>query len=139
MKENYLTLEMAKVIADGAAAKAKELGINIAISICDNHGNLKYFQRMDDSCYGTIRVSQLKAKTSASFPLSSNELAYRSAKMPTVPIGTIPDMLTLGGGLPLLDKGNQHIGAIGVSGATPEMDELCAQAGIDELAKTIYP
>ena len=30
-------------------------------------------------------------------------------------------------------KDKIHIGAIGISGATPELDEICAQAGIDSV------
>lgn len=136
MTENYLTLEMAKIIAAGAEAKAKENNIQIVISIYDNHGNLKYFQRMDNTSYGSIRISQLKAKTSASMPISSKALAEKSAKILTNPYGTIPDILTLGGGLPIFNKNKQHIGAIGISGATPELDELCAEAGLNALMET---
>lgn len=55
--------------------------------------------------------------------------------MLTNPYSAIPDILTLGGGLPIFNKDKKHIGAIGISGATPELDELCAQAGIDALIK----
>jgi len=129
-----LTLDMAKKIALAAEEKAIENKINIVISVYDDSGNLKYFQRMDDTSYGSIRISQLKAKTSASMPLSSKALADRSTKMPTNPYSAIPDILLLGGGLPIITKDGQHIGSIGVSGATPEIDELCAQAGLDALA-----
>lgn len=138
MTQNSLTLEMAKIIAHAAHIKAKNHNITIVISIYDNHGNLKYFQRMDHTSYGSIRISQLKAKTSASLPISSKALADKSAKMTTNPYGTIPDVLTLGGGLPIFNQNNEHIGAIGISGATPELDELCAQAGFDALMKLFY-
>lgn len=92
-----LTLEMAKKIALATEEKAIENKITIVISIYDNSGNLKYFQRMDNTSYGSIRISQLKAKTSASIPLSSKILADRSAKMPANPYSAIPDILLLGG------------------------------------------
>lgn len=132
-----LTLDLAKKIALATTEKAIENKINIVISIYDNDGNLKYFQRMDNTSYGSIRVSQLKAKTSASFPLSSKALADRSAKMPANPYSGIPDILLLGGGLPIITNEGQHIGSIGVSGATPELDELCAQAGLDAVANEL--
>jgi glc operon protein GlcG len=130
---SVLSLEASKIIADAVEKKAIENGIKIVISIYDNHGNLKYFRRMDGTSYGSIRVSQLKAKTSASFPVTSKDLSERSAKIPTNPYGTIPDILLLGGGLPIFIN-NQHVGAIGISGATPELDALCAQAGIEAIA-----
>ena len=137
MREKYLSLEMAKKIADAAEKKAIENGIKIVISIYDNHGNLKYFCRMDETSYGSIRVSQLKAKTSASFPISSKTLSERSAKMSANPYVSIPNILLLRGGLPILTLDSIHIGAIGISGATPELDELCAQAGIDAIKKLL--
>lgn len=132
-----LTLDMAKKIAFATEKKAIENKINVVISIYDNSGNLKYFQRMDNTSYGSIRISQLKAKTSASMPLSSKELADRSAKMPANPYSAIPDISLLGGGLPIISKDGQHIGSIGISGATPEIDELCAQAGLDAIEEDL--
>jgi glc operon protein GlcG len=137
MNIKYLSLNIAKMIADAAEKKAVEKGLNIVISIYDNHGNLKYFRRMDDTSYGSIRVSKLKAKTSASFPVTSKTLSDRSAKMPANPYSAIPDILLLGGGMPILTMDGSHIGAIGISGATPDMDELCAQAGIEAVKELI--
>lgn len=99
-----LSLDIAKKIAQVAENKALELGIKIVISLFDHHGNMKYFSRMDETSYGSIRVSEFKAKTAASFPLSSKALADRSATLPTNPYGVIPDILLLGGGLPILIK-----------------------------------
>lgn len=132
-----LTLNMAKKIAIAIEKKAMENNINIVISIYDNSGNLKYFQRMDNTSYGSIRISQLKAKTSASMPVSSKALAERSAKMPANPYSAIPDILLLAGGLPIITHDGQHIGAIGISGATPELDEICAQAGLDAITEEL--
>ncbi len=128
-----LTLAMAKKMALATEQKAMENNINVVISICDNSGNLKYFQRMDHTSYGSIRIAQLKAKTSASMPIASKALAEKSVKLPANPYSTIPDILLLGGGLPIITQDGQHIGAIGVSGATPELDELCAQAGLEAI------
>ena len=41
------SLEMAKKIADAAELKAIENQIKVAIAIMDDHGNLKYYRRMD--------------------------------------------------------------------------------------------
>lgn len=127
-----LTLEMAKLICSIAQVRARELGINIVVSIFDNHGNMKLFERMDNTSWGSIRVSQLKASTSASFPISTRVLSEKSTRAPGNPYATIPDMVLLGGGLPII-LGNTHIGSVGVSGASPEIDEQCAQAGINAL------
>lgn len=131
MKVNALSLDMARALIIGSQNEAKLAGIGIVISVYDNHGNLKAFERMDNTSYGSIRVSQLKAKTSASFPVSTSDLAARSQGLGANPYSSIPDMLLLGGGLPVFTPEKVHIGSIGISGATPEIDIRCAQKGID--------
>lgn len=135
--KKVLSLAMAKKIALETEKRVEENTINVVISIYDNSGNLKYFQRMDNTSYGSVRISQLKAKTAASMPMSTKALAEKSAKIPANPYSTIPDILLLSGGLPIITQDGQHIGAIGISGATPELDEICAQAGLDAIAENL--
>jgi len=129
-KVSALTLEEAKAIADGAEGKAIELGVKIAIAIMDNHGNLKYYRRMDGNNVVSVKMSQLKALTSASIPISTKELAERNALMKNGPYLGVPGIVLLEGGLPIITKEGEHVGSIGVSGANPEIDGLCAQAGL---------
>lgn len=133
MGTEYLTLDVAKKIAVAAQEKATEIGVKVSISILDNHGNMKYFQRMDDANYGSIRISRLKANTSASMMVPSSVMCDRSAAMPCNPFAEIPGIVLLHGGLPINSSDGRHIGAIGVSGATSEQDVQCAQAGIDSV------
>lgn len=128
----YLTLEMARLMCSIAQMRAVELGVTIVVSIYDNHGNMKLFERMDNTSFGSIRMSQLKGISSASFPVSTKALCEKSSKLPGNPFATIPDMILLPGGLPIILR-NTHIGSIGVSGARPDIDEQCAQAGINGL------
>lgn len=128
-----LTLEEAKSIADGAEEKAIQLGLTIAIAIMDEHGNLKLFRRMDGNNFISVRVSQLKAMTSSSIPLSTKGLAEKNASLEHRPYQTVPGLTLLEGGLPIITKEGQHVGSIGVSGATSELDGICAQAGLDKI------
>ncbi|MCW2269452.1 hypothetical protein D3C77_365450 [compost metagenome] len=128
-----ITATMAQTMVDAAARAAQEKGFSIVISIVDNHGNLKHFHRMDNTSVGSIEVSRLKASTSAQFPVSTKVLAERSAAMPANPYTAIPGFLLLEGGLPVMSKSGMHIGGIGISGATPELDGQFAQAAIDQL------
>jgi uncharacterized protein GlcG (DUF336 family) len=128
-----LTLEEAEQIADGAEQKATELGVKIAIAVMDEHGNLKLYRRMDGTNVISVKMSQLKASTSSSFPLSTKALAERNASLENKPYLAVPDIVLLEGGLPIITKEDQHVGSIGVSGATPEIDGLCAQAGLDKI------
>ena len=128
-----LSLEMGKKMADAAEAKAIEKGIKIAIAIMDSHGNLKYYRRMDGNGFVSVRMSQLKAHTSASMPISTKDLAKRNEGMSNGPYLAVPGIVLLEGGLPIITNDGQHIGSIGISGATPELDGLCAQAGMDTI------
>ncbi len=80
-----ITSEAARTMAANAERAARAHGYAIVISIVDSHGNLKHFHRMDGTSSGSIQVAQLKASTSARFPLSSSSLADRSASLPAIP------------------------------------------------------
>lgn len=127
-----ITAERARAMADAAEQAARAQGFAIVISIVDNHGNLKHFHRMDGTSSGSVQVAQLKAATSARFPLSSRSLGERSAGLPANPYASLPGFTLLEGGLPIMDVNGRHIGGIGVSGATPELDAQFAQAALEE-------
>ncbi|MCP8635314.1 heme-binding protein [Pseudomonas mosselii] len=127
-----ITAERARAMADAAERAARAQSVAIVISIVDNHGNLKYFQRMDGTSSGSIQVAQLKAETSARFPLSSRSLGERSAALPANPYASLPGFTLLEGGLPIMDVNGRHIGGIGISGATPELDAQFARTALEE-------
>lgn len=106
MQKRVLSLSTAKKIAEASEKKANELKITIVVSIVDEGGNLKFFLRMDGTSYGSIRISQIKAKTSASLPLSTRALAEKNAKAAGAPYGggAIPELTILAGGLPILTQ-----------------------------------
>lgn len=128
-----LTLEMAKKMADSAEIKALERGLKIVIAIMDNHGNLKYYRRMDGNNFVSVRMAQLKALTSASIPISTKDLGLRNEKLANGTYLGVPGIVLLEGGLPIITKDGHHIGSIGISGANPELDGICAQAGLDAI------
>ncbi len=128
-----LSLLTAKKIANAAELKAIENQIKIAIAIMDAHGNLKYFQRMDGNSFISVHMSQLKAMTSASMPVSTKALAERNNGLTNSPYSSVPGIVLLEGGLPIITRDGQHIGSIGISGANPELDGICAQAGLDAV------
>ena len=135
-----LTLAMAKTIAEACEAKAKAAGWRpINIAIYDEGANLKYFHRMDGAFLGSVQVSQLKGETSARFPRSTREYAEiafgKDGKPGRNPgIAHVPGIAAFPGGLPIMTAAGQQLGGIGISGATSDEDEQCAQAGIDAIA-----
>ena len=128
-----LSLNMAKKMADAAENMAITRSLKIVIAIMDNHGNLKYYRRMDNNCVVSVRMAPLKALTSSSMPISTKDLALKNEKLANLPYLGVPGIVLLEGGLPIITKDGEHIGSIGISGATPELDGICAQAAIDAI------
>ena len=138
--KSVLTLDMAKKIADACESLQQEKGFRpVNIAIHDDGGNVKLFRRQENAFLGSILVATMKATTSSSFPFTSRlfgELAYGKAGAP----GPVPGIAELSGhaafpgGIPIITKSGAHIGSVGVSGASGDEDEQCAQAGLDAIA-----
>ena len=135
-----LTLAMAKKMADACEVRQQKEGWRpLNIAIFDDGGNLKLFRRQEKAFLGSIQISQMKGHTSAMFPFPTRvmgNLAFgEKDKPPRVPgIAFIPGIASFPGGLPIKTAGGHQIGSIGVSGATGDQDEMCAQAGIEAIA-----
>jgi uncharacterized protein GlcG (DUF336 family) len=128
-----ISLDLGNKLVKFACIKAIENEITICVSIFDNHAHLKCFHRMDSTSCGSINISQLKAKTSALLPISSAEIGRRSSQLPGNPYGNMLDILPLPGGLPIFNTESMHIGSIGISGGTPELDVKCANYAVEMI------
>ena len=135
-----LTLEMAETIAQTCQEKAVAEGWRpVNVAIYDDGGNLVVFHRMDGAFVGSIRIAQMKGHTSAMFPFSTrvmSELAYGKDGEPgRVPgIAEIPGIAAFPGGVPIMTADGSPVGAVGVSGATGDQDEECANVGIAAIS-----
>ena len=132
----YLTLEMAKKMADACEAKAEQAGWRkINIAIYDDGGNLKLFRRQDGAFMHSIQIAQLKGRTSAGMPRATRELGKLNySKEHPYGIEQVPGLVSFPGGLPILAASGEQIGGIGVSGATGDQDEECASVAIEAIA-----
>lgn len=131
-QKTALSLDSAQKMAAACEARAKQEGWRMIIAIMDDGGNLKHLSRMDGAFLGSIQIAQLKANTSASFPFSTRQLGDIAAQR--VPgIVHVPGLVTFAGGLPIVTAKGEHLGSIGVSGATADQDEVCAQAALDAV------
>ena len=135
-----VSLAMASKMADACENLAKKENWRpVNIAIYDDGGNLKLFRRQDDSFLHSIKIAEAKARTSSGLPMSTRqlgELAYSdTAKVPGIEL--VSGFVVFPGGLPILTKSGHQIGGIGVSGATADQDEQCAQAGIDAIQKEL--
>jgi uncharacterized protein GlcG (DUF336 family) len=126
-----ITLEQAKRAVAAAEAEANKNGWMMAIAIAEPSGALVYFQKMDNTQYGSIKIAQAKAETAALF--------RRPTKMFTDALHdghlfflTFQGLSAAPGGLPIVADG-KLIGAIGVSGGAGHQDDVVAKAGADAI------
>lgn len=129
MKE--ITIIQVNKILKATVAKSKEISTNMNVAIVDNGGNLKGFIRMEDAWLGSIDIAIKKAKTACYFDMDTDSIGSLSQ-----PGGSLygiehsnDGLITFAGGIPLVDKRGNKLGAIGVSGSTIENDKIVAQAG----------
>jgi uncharacterized protein GlcG (DUF336 family) len=128
-----INLEAARKVAAAAAAEARKNGWTVAVAVVDTAGDLVYFERADDTQVASSQVAQDKARTAVRYkrPSKAFEEALHGGR--TAILG-MPGVLPAEGGVPLLVDG-KIVGAIGVSGVTSQQDGVCAQAGVDALAR----
>ena len=132
-------LAIATKMADACEAKATQEGWKMNIAVVDSGADLVLFRRMDGAFLGSIDIAQMKARTSAMFPFPSRglgEIAFGKDGEPgrTPGIAFVPGVAAFPGGLPIKTAAGAHLGGFGVSGGTGDLDEACAQAGLDAVA-----
>lgn len=127
-----ITLEDARRVVSAAEEKAREIGQPMNIAVLDAGRNLKVFARMDDAWLGSIEIAIDKAYTSTSFEMSTQDLASQAQPgQPLFGIHTTSNarVVIFAGGIPIQRDG-QVVGAVGVSGGTPDQDQQVAEAGV---------
>lgn len=135
-----ITLEQAQEIIAAATRKAADEDLRMNVAVVDAGNNLTAFARMDGAWLGSIDIALDKATTARSFNMPTSELAEMA--QPGQPLygiqnltGSQGNIVVFAGGIPL-QSGDTVIGAIGVSGGTPDQDAMVAQTGADRLSET---
>jgi glc operon protein GlcG len=134
--EEVLTLTQARDLVEGCERHAAEREFApLSMAVYDAAGNVKLFARQDGALLVTVDVAHIKGRTSALTALATRELAEIEFANTARPVGIAGlDVLTiLQGGVALKSASGQHLGGFGVSGASAEDDEACAQAGIAQM------
>ena len=128
MRMQVLASFVANKIVTSAVEECTGRGYLVTASVVDRNGNLVALLRHPLSGTHTIKVSQRKAFSSATLRAKTSEIALRRSDL-----NFAPGILLIVGGIPIQFNGNFY-GGVGVAGAPPEIDELCAQAGIDAIS-----
>src|ERR1700691_5156101 len=127
-----LTLEGARTILAAAERRAAEINMPMDIAVVDDGGHLLAFARMDGAKLSSIKIANVKARSSAlrrlpSGPSRSGDQINAILSL-GLSIGSQGEQIPLRGGLPLMVDG-VCVGAIGVSNGSEEQDIDVAQAG----------
>jgi glc operon protein GlcG len=130
-----IDLEEAQKAIMGAVAEAKKHNWKMSISVSDPNGYLVAHATMDGTQYGSVQISQAKARTAALFRRPSGVLQA------AINTGGSPSLLSLlamngavasEGGFPIVIDG-KLVGAIGASGGIFTQDAVVAKAGLEAV------
>jgi uncharacterized protein GlcG (DUF336 family) len=126
-----MSLDIALTAAHASIAQCRKEGVQIAVTIIDRGGHAQVVLRDVLAMDVSLSISRDKAYTAMSFNSPTGNLQGRFKGAYSVP--KTKGLLIARGGLPI-NAGGSILGGIGVSGApSGEIDEKCAQAGLDAI------
>ena len=133
-----LTPEIALKAASAALETCRAEGFQVAVVVTDRSGLPQVMIRDRYAGAHTPETARRKAWTATSFRTNTTELvAVTAAGQAQSGVRQVEGALMIGGGM-LIDAGGSTVGAIGVSGAPAgELDDLCAEAGIEAIEEDI--
>ncbi len=131
--------EVAQEMAVAAMLNCRESGYQVGVTVVDRFGMPQVFFRDRFAGPHVYETSRRKAWTAVSFRTNTSELnAATNPGEISQGIRQLSEALPLGGGLMVQSGAGDLVAGIGVSGApSPELDDECAQAGIDAVADQI--
>ncbi len=128
-----INLGTAKNVAASAITEARKNNWTMAVAILDTGGHLVYFEKMDGTQTGSVRVAIGKGRSAVLFKRPTKAFQDMvAAGGEGVRMLRLEGAVPIEGGLPLFMDG-KIIGAIGVSGGTSQQDGVVAKAGADAV------
>ncbi|NNK66793.1 MAG: heme-binding protein [Rhodobacteraceae bacterium] len=130
--------EVAFEMAEAAMQYCRDNGYQVGVTVVDRFGVPQVFVRDRFAGLHVYETSFRKAWTAVSFRTNTTELDTATAPGEiSQGIRQLSMALPLGGGL-MVDGPTAMVAGIGVSGApSPEIDDECAEAGIEAVADQI--
>lgn len=121
-----------QVVAAVLAEAKKHPTWRFCITVVDASGDLVYFYRMDNAQFGSIAISQGKARTAVRYRRESRAF-YNAFETGHEYVHTLdPGLVASPGGFPLIEAG-KIIGGVGCSGGTGDQDATVCKAGADSI------
>ncbi|WP_406678363.1 cob(I)yrinic acid a,c-diamide adenosyltransferase [Moorella sp. ACPs] len=129
---NALNLNMARKLIGAAETRARALGVPVVTAVVDSAGYLILLERQECAPIASIDIAWKKAYTAVAVRMPTHVLAELT--QPGQPLFGIEAtnegrLVIFGGGFPLM-RGNQVVGAVGVSGGTVEQDIEVGRAAV---------
>jgi uncharacterized protein GlcG (DUF336 family) len=136
-----IDLTHATLIVDKALAQGRSLGLPpLTVAVLDASGCLVSFKREDGSSLLRPEIAQAKAWGALGMGMGSRALAQRASTQPAFvsAVNALAGgrLIPVPGGVLIRSSGKSIIGAVGITGATSDLDEACAVAGIEAAGFT---
>jgi len=129
-----LTLERARRIVDAALAEARSRNARpLGVIVLDAGGHPIVYEREDRASLFRFDIARAKAMGALGMGADTREIATRAASnLPFFSsLAAVTGQIAFSpGGVLVRDASNEVLGAVGVSGDIPDIDEACAHAGI---------
>src|SRR5436305_11832507 len=128
-----VTLADARRIIAAAEKKAEEIGQPMNVAVVDAGGNLISHIRMDKAWMGSVDIAIKKAWTARAFDIETKALAELSQSGDQffgIHVSNNGKVMIFAGGVPL-KRGNEVVGAVGVSGGMGKQDQAVAEAAAE--------
>jgi glc operon protein GlcG len=132
LDKKALTLAAARTAVAAAEAEATRRGLGVVIVVVDDAGTVIELTRMDAAQVASVNVGIGKARTAAIYrrPSRDFEEQIRDGRVAAL---ALADATPLQGGVPVV-IGGRVVGAVGVSGDSPQVDEEIAIAGMRAIS-----
>lgn len=125
-----ITLDEARRIIRAGQQKADEIGVRMNIAVVDAGANLVAFERQEGAWIGSIDIAINKAFTARAFDIETKALAENSQSDKQffgIHVSNHGRVMIFAGGIPL-KRGDEVVGAVGVSGGVGKEDQAVAEA-----------
>ncbi|WP_068116524.1 GlcG/HbpS family heme-binding protein [Tropicimonas marinistellae] len=131
-----LTLETCRTILRAALAKGAEMGWKpMSAAVVDGGGHMLAFERADGASPGRFEIARAKAHGAAMLHMGGVAQAALAEAKPQVAAALTKvyggQFFPVPGGVLLRDADGNVLGAVGVTGDTPDNDAQCAVAGAE--------
>lgn len=131
-----LSLQEAQAVVAGALEHAASQALRVTVAVVDEGGLLKALGRMDGAPPLSAQIAEAKAVGAAVWHRDGASLADLQRERPAF-FGQVDRMVRVpiipGPGSVLVRREGSVLGAVGVSGAQPDQDRECAEAGLRSL------